>query len=102
MIFKMDGFKRVLGAGARALVTATSALGAPEAQARVDVGIGLAYAREAVRRRAILGRARLSPICPTRPATTAQDGTSYPTATLLQQYLMNLSIERRDGVDRLS
>lgn len=41
MMLKIDGFKRVLSVGALALATATSAIGAPKAQARVDVGIGL-------------------------------------------------------------
>jgi hypothetical protein len=41
MMFKMDGFKRVLSVGALALATTTLAFGAPKAQARVDVGIGL-------------------------------------------------------------
>jgi hypothetical protein len=41
MMFKMDGFKRVLSVGALALAATTLAPGAPKAQARVDVGIGL-------------------------------------------------------------
>jgi hypothetical protein len=41
MVFKIDRYKRVLGAAAVALVTTTFALGVPPAYARVDVGIGL-------------------------------------------------------------
>jgi hypothetical protein len=41
MMFKMGGVKRVLRVGALAPAATTLALGAPRAQARVDVGIGL-------------------------------------------------------------
>ena len=40
MMVKMDGFKRVLSVGVLGLATATLALGAPQAQARVYVDFG--------------------------------------------------------------
>lgn len=41
MMLKMGRFKRALSIGALALATTTLMLGAPKAQARVDVGIDL-------------------------------------------------------------